>query len=66
MVVTMAARTPKKPDPGSETLDEIVLCRMTTTEKAALLALSKKDSRSLSAWLRLAALDKARALGAKI
>ena len=62
----MPARTPKKPDPREDRLDEIVLVRMTSTEKETFGGLAKKDTRSLSAWVRIACLEKARALGAKV
>lgn len=65
-MITMAARLPKKPPASAETLEALVLVRLSPTEKAIYSALAKKDMRSLSAWVRLAAQEKARAAGAKL
>lgn len=63
----MAARTPtKKPETAEETLSETALIRLSPTEKAVFLAFAKKDTRSLSSWMRLVCIQHARSLGAKI
>lgn len=49
-----------------ETLTETVLVRLTPTEKRFYGDLARKDLRSLSAWVRIACAEKARAAGAKI
>ena len=60
-----AKKGPPPPAP-EETLDETVLVRLTPTEKALYSDLAKRDLRSLSAWVRIACAEKARALGAKV
>ena len=62
----MAARPPKKPPASEETLSTTVLVRLTPTEKAAFGELARKDVRSLSTWMRMAAQEKARSAGAQI
>jgi hypothetical protein len=62
----MAPRPAKKGEQKGETLDEAVLVRITPTEKEAFSELATQDSRSLSAWIRMACREKARALGAKV
>jgi predicted HicB family RNase H-like nuclease len=62
----MAARPPKKATKPEETLDAVVLVRVSPTEKEALARLAKTDNRSLSMWIRLALLERARALGENV
>jgi hypothetical protein len=63
----MAAKATPKPEPEKkENLGKPLLIRVTPSERVVFEALAKRDSRSLSAWIRLACIDKARSLGAKI
>jgi hypothetical protein len=62
----MSPRSGKKDEQKDETLDETVLVRLTPTEKEVFAELAKRDSRSLSAWIRVACREKARALGTNV
>jgi hypothetical protein len=67
----MADKAPKKVAyrlavPAEETRDSIVLLRVTPSERAVFERLAKKDARSLSAWCRLACLERARGEGEKV
>jgi hypothetical protein len=60
VILVMAARPPKKPEPRDDRLDAAVLVRMAPTERDTYAALAKADQRSLSAWIRIACQEKAR------
>jgi hypothetical protein len=65
VIITMAQRQNLTSELEDETLSATILLRVTPTEKNAFETLARKDSRSLSAWVRLAVREKARASGMK-